>query len=90
MAEAVERARDLQGDGVAGRLTLDWPALAAFKRTFTEEAAASVERTFADFADKRTLAKLNPLPQCTLASHASASLIAASRANARPAASAAS
>ena len=48
VAEAVERARDLQGDGVTGRLTLDWPALIAFKRTFTQEAAASVERTYAD------------------------------------------
>jgi len=47
-AETVERVRDLTGSGVAGRAAIDWPALMAFKRNFTDEATAGVERAFAD------------------------------------------
>ena len=42
-AEVVERARAQAGNGPAGDLRLDWPALIAFKRTFTDPAPQSVE-----------------------------------------------
>ncbi len=47
-AEVVERARAQSGRGTSGDLTLDWPALIAFKRTFTDPMSARIERTFAD------------------------------------------
>jgi glutathione reductase (NADPH) len=42
-AEVVERARAQAGDGPAGDPRLDWPALIAFKRTFTDPAPQSIE-----------------------------------------------
>jgi glutathione reductase (NADPH) len=42
-AEVVERARAQAGNGPAGELRLDWPALIAFKRTFTDPAPQSIE-----------------------------------------------
>ncbi len=42
-AEVVERARAQAGNGPAGDLRLDWPALIAFKRTFTDPAPQSIE-----------------------------------------------
>ena len=42
-AEVVERAAAQQGNGVAGELRLDWPALIAFKRTFTGSTPQGVE-----------------------------------------------
>ena len=34
--EAIERARHMEGNGVEGRVEIDWPALIQFKRTFTD------------------------------------------------------
>lgn len=34
--EATDHVRRMQGKGVAGRATIDWPALIAFKRSFTD------------------------------------------------------
>lgn len=42
-ARAVEQARALSTAGVGGNVTLDWPALIAFKRTFTDPASARIE-----------------------------------------------
>jgi glutathione reductase (NADPH) len=42
-AVVVERARAQAGNGPAGDLRLDWPALIAFKRTFTDPAPQSIE-----------------------------------------------
>jgi glutathione reductase (NADPH) len=42
-AEVLERARAQAGNGPSGDLHLDWPALIAFKRTFTDPAPQSVE-----------------------------------------------
>ena len=42
-AEVVERAEAQAGHGPAGELRLDWPALIAFKRTFTDSAPRSIE-----------------------------------------------
>lgn len=47
-AEAVERATSQAGNGVAGTVSVDWPALIAFKRTFTDGLSASIERTLVD------------------------------------------
>lgn len=48
VAEVVERVRDLQGRGVTGSAVLDWPALVAFKRSFTDGSTESIEGTYAD------------------------------------------
>lgn len=40
-AQAVERAR--AQSGVSGHVSVDWPALIAFKRTFTDPASARIE-----------------------------------------------
>ena len=46
-AEAVNAARDLDGHGVpAGSLTIDWPALVAFKRSLIGETTARTERSW--------------------------------------------
>jgi len=46
-AEAVHAARDLAEHGVpAGTLTLDWPALMAFKRSLIERTTESTEQTW--------------------------------------------
>lgn len=42
-AEVVERARAQEGNGPTGEERLDWPALIAFKRTFTDPTPQSVE-----------------------------------------------
>jgi glutathione reductase (NADPH) len=42
-AEAVGRARMLSDEGLVGRPIIDWPALIARKRTFTEPVSARVE-----------------------------------------------
>jgi glutathione reductase (NADPH) len=47
-AEAVERAGDQARHGVGERLTLDWGALVAFKRTFVVGLPAAFEEQFAD------------------------------------------
>jgi glutathione reductase (NADPH) len=45
-AEAVSRARGLDGDGLTGRPRVDWPALIARKRTFTEPVPERIESWF--------------------------------------------
>ena len=47
-AEAAERATSQAGNGVTGSVSVDWPALIAFKRTFTDGLSASIERTLVD------------------------------------------
>ncbi len=47
-AEAVERVQAQNGRGVEGRASVDWPALIAFKRTFTDTVPASTARWLAD------------------------------------------
>ncbi len=42
-AEVAERARAHTGSGIEGRITVDWPSLIAFKRTFTDPASARIE-----------------------------------------------
>ncbi len=42
-AEAVSRARGLDGEGLVGRPRIDWPALMARKRTFTEPVPERIE-----------------------------------------------
>jgi glutathione reductase (NADPH) len=42
-AEVVERAGAQAGNGPSGDLRLDWPALIAFKRSFTDSAPQSIE-----------------------------------------------
>ena len=42
-AEVVERAAGQRGNGVVGDVGLDWPALVAFKRTFTDPVPRGVE-----------------------------------------------
>lgn len=46
-AEAVDHARRMQGKGVAGEVSIDWPELMAFKRTFTEPVPEAREKSFA-------------------------------------------
>lgn len=47
-AEVVERARAQEGNGPAGEVRLDWPALIAFKRTFTDPASQGIESYLKD------------------------------------------
>jgi glutathione reductase (NADPH) len=47
-AEVVERASAQQGHGPAGDLRLDWPALIAFKRSFTDSAPQGIEAYLKD------------------------------------------
>lgn len=67
-AEVIEAARRMRGKGVTGvdALGIDWSALVAFKRTFTDPVPESKEKTFRDsgiatfhgrakFVDARTL-----------------------------------
>ena len=42
-AEVVERARAQEGNGPTGDVRLDWPALIAFKRTFTDPVPQGIE-----------------------------------------------
>jgi glutathione reductase (NADPH) len=46
--EAVDHARRLRGKGVAGEASIDWAALMAFKRTFTDPVPQSREKGFAE------------------------------------------
>lgn len=46
-AEVVERARSQAQTGVTGSVSLDWPALIAFKRTFTDPMTLVIEKTLA-------------------------------------------
>ncbi|MBD3307893.1 NAD(P)/FAD-dependent oxidoreductase [candidate division KSB3 bacterium] len=48
-AEAVDRVRHMQGKGIAGAISLDWPELIGFKETFTE---AIPEKTAQKFSDR--------------------------------------
>ena len=46
--EAIDAARRMAGHGVEGALTIDWPALMAFKRTFTDPIPAKQEHRYAE------------------------------------------
>lgn len=46
-AETVETAVDQRGRGVGGEAVLDWPRLAAFKRTMTDPSPAALESYYA-------------------------------------------
>lgn len=46
-AEVIDWARRMNGHGVDGDLRIDWPALMAFKRTFTEPTPAKKEQSLA-------------------------------------------
>src|SRR5260221_13356562 len=46
-AEAVDFARRMHKRGVAGELHIDWKALIAFKRTFTDPIPSELEESFA-------------------------------------------
>lgn len=47
-AEAVERAHGQAASGVSGTVSVDWPALIAFKRTFTDAMSPRIEKTLVD------------------------------------------
>ncbi|WP_019143269.1 dihydrolipoyl dehydrogenase family protein [Noviherbaspirillum massiliense] len=47
-ASALDRVRRMQGKGIAGDTHIDWPALMAFKRTFTDPVPEQRERSFAE------------------------------------------
>lgn len=64
--EAIDAAQRMRGHGVQGELSIDWPELMAFKRTFTDPIAAKQEDRYADlgvdafhglasFADPQTI-----------------------------------
>ncbi len=46
-AELIDWARRMQGRGIEGDLRIDWPALMAFKRTFTEPTPPKKEQSLA-------------------------------------------
>lgn len=46
-AEVIDRARRMRPNGVEGDLTVDWPALMRFKRTFTDTVPDKMERSLA-------------------------------------------
>lgn len=46
--EAIAAARRMRGHGVAGDLRIDWPALMAFKRSFTDPVPVEQENSYAD------------------------------------------
>jgi len=46
--EAIDAARRMAGHGVEGALAIDWPALMAFKRTFTDPIPAKQEHRYAE------------------------------------------
>jgi glutathione reductase (NADPH) len=46
-AELLDHAARMQGKGASGALVGDWPALMAFKKTFTDPVPASKEKSFA-------------------------------------------
>ncbi|MEJ2034537.1 MAG: FAD-dependent oxidoreductase, partial [Deltaproteobacteria bacterium] len=45
-AEVVDRSRGLAGNGLAGGVFIDWPALIRYKRTFTQGVSKSREQDF--------------------------------------------
>lgn len=47
-AEAINLVRHLQGNGVAGAIHIDWPALIGFKGTFTNPVPTAREKTYAE------------------------------------------
>lgn len=47
-AEAIDHVRRMQGKGVAGNTTIDWPALMAFKRSFTGPVPGHQEQRYAE------------------------------------------
>jgi len=47
-AEAIDMARRMRGQGVTGELSIRWPDLIAFKRTFTDPVPANHERRYAE------------------------------------------
>ena len=46
--EAVDAARRMQSHGIEGELRIDWPALMAFKRSFTDPIPAKQVKRYAD------------------------------------------
>ena len=46
--EAIDAARRMSGHGIEGNLRIDWPALMAFKREFTDPVPEKQERSYAD------------------------------------------
>lgn len=46
--EAIDAAQRMRGHGVQGELSIDWPELMAFKRTFTDPIPAKQEDRYAD------------------------------------------
>lgn len=44
--EAIDHVHRMQGKGVAGRATIDWPALMAFKRSFTDPVPAHQQQRY--------------------------------------------
>lgn len=49
-AEAADHARRMIGKGIAGEVRVDWPALMAFKRNFTDPVSKKREERFAQLA----------------------------------------
>ncbi len=47
-AEAVDKARRMQGRGIGGELRIDWQELIAFKRTFTDPVPKAREQSFSE------------------------------------------
>jgi glutathione reductase (NADPH) len=47
-AEAINFARHMQGNGVAGSIHIDWPELIRFKRTFTDPIPKKHEQIYAE------------------------------------------
>lgn len=47
-AEAIDATRRMRGCGIEGELAIDWPALVAFKRTFTDPVPVKHEQRYAD------------------------------------------
>lgn len=47
-ATAIDHARRMRGKGVAGEERIDWPALIAFKRSFTDPVPAKHEESYAE------------------------------------------
>ena len=46
VAEALDHARRIRGKGLSGELSIEWRALMAFKRSFTEPVADNMEQSF--------------------------------------------
>src|SRR6516164_3589694 len=46
--EAVDAGRRMRGHGVEGDLCIDWPALMAFKRSFTDPVPRKQEKRYAE------------------------------------------